>query len=491
MARRKRNAARSPGSKGSRYKQVGSEVVLPRNNVAGKARAKRPGSDNDRGQTIRRTNAQYNPATTDAIRTRADVNTIIRELMRDEGIFSSAANAMVSLASNSGFKIAGYDSAGAMSLEVMGTAWILLDRLNTLHDYSTGFNDKAGVSTLVSTLTKDVVSSGGCGAELVLLPDFTPDRMVPVSYSSMEWAADGKGGRYPTQDNGDIELNIPTVFVAEYARHSNEAYAESPLRPGLPTTVYFNEFLEDTRRAVNRVGHSRMVATIVTEKLIAAAPDDIKNDPQKLQDYFQQQYDNVLAALEDLEPEDAVIGFDSVEFDVKDVGGVKSDYTPLLATLGNMQGASLKTPASVTGLRAEGGQGLSNAETLVYLQTVDSIRVPVEEVMSRALTLAVRLLGIEGSVRFELKPINLRPDDELEAYRGTRQKRILEALSWGLINDAEACYELGIRPQGLMAELSGTQFYTKSAAGGEAERESSTGRALNPGTPAKSGGDDQ
>ena len=304
--------------------------------------------------------------------------------------------------------------------------------------------------------------------------------------------ADGKGGRYPTQDNGDIELNIPTVFVAEYARHADEAYSQSPLRPGLSMTFHYNEFLDDTRRAVNRVGHSRMVATIITEKLMHSAPPSIKGDDEKLQEYFESQYSQVVEALEGLEPEDAVVGFDSVEFEVQDMGGTKSDYTPLLTTLGNMQGASLKTPASVTGLRASGGQGLSNAETLVYLQTVDSIRAPVEEVISRALTLAVRLLGVEGSVRFEFKPINLRPEDELEAYKGSQQKRILERLSWGLINDAEACYELGIRPQGLVSLLAGTRFYANEKNFvGEAERESSTGRALNPDTPAKSGGDDQ
>lgn len=465
---------------------------MPKGKVAGKARANRPGSEQDSGQTIRKTNAQYTPATMDTIRTRAEVNTIIRELIRDEGIFSSAANAMVSLAANSGYKIAGYDSAGAMSLEVMSTAYVLLDRLNTLSDYSQGFNDKPDMASLISTLTKDVVSSGGCGIEMVLLPDFTPERIVPLSYDSMEWASDGKGGRYPTQDNGEVELNIPTVFVAEYARHADEAYAQSPLRPGLSMTFHYNEFLDDTRRAVNRVGHSRMVATIVTEKLMNSAPSAIKGDDEKLQQYFETQYDAVVTALEELEPEDAVVGFDSVDFKVQDMGGNKADYTPLLTTLGNMQGASLKTPASVTGLRASGGQGLSNAETLVYLQTVDSIRAPVEEVVSRALTLAVRLLGVEGSVRFEFKPINLRPEDELEAYKGSQQKRILERLSWGLINDAEACYELGIRPQGSVALLAGTQFYaTSKSSGDEAERESSTGRALNPETPAKSGGDDQ
>ncbi|MCY1373916.1 hypothetical protein D9M69_612180 [compost metagenome] len=113
--------------------------------------------------------------------------------------------------------------------------------------------------------------------------------------------------------------------------------------------------------------------------------------------------------------------------------------------------------------------------------------------LSRALTLAVRLLGIEGNVYFEFLPVNLRPEDELEAYKGTKQKRILELLSYGLITDAEACYQLGVRPQGMFDTLAGTRFYagTASTAGDEGERESSTGRALNPGTPSKSGGDDQ
>ncbi|MNX90766.1 hypothetical protein D3C86_1228260 [compost metagenome] len=94
---------------------------------------------------------------------------------------------------------------------------------------------------------------------------------------------------------------------------------------------------------------------------------------------------------------------------------------------------------------------------------------------------------------FEFLPINLRPDAELEAYYGTRQKRILELLSWGVINDAQACYELGLRPQGLQSMLAGTQFYTKSKASDatETDRSTSAGAALSPDTPAQTGGDDQ
>lgn len=484
---------RTPNSQSSRYRNTGSGVVLPSRNLAGKSRASRPGSNLSRGDTIRNTIGTYVQNAISEVRSRQDINEILRVLMREDGLVSNAANSMVAIASQSGFRIAGRDSTGAMSMEVMSVAYSLLDRLNMIHDYSQGFNDKPGNKSLLATLQMDVIGTGGCGLELVLDPAFGPERLVPVGYSTIEWVADGKGGRYPTQDDGEIELNIPTVFIAEHNRNADEAYAASLLRPGLDHIIQFNEFLEDMHRSLNRVGHSRLVATLVAEKIAAAMPPEYQNDAEKSAKFFDDARTQVEEALAGLEPEDAIVSFDSVDYSVEDTGGSKSDYTSLLGTLGNLTGASLKTPASVSGLRAGGGQGLSNAETLIYLRVTEATRPPVEEVMSRALTLAIRLMGIDGYVSFEFMPINLRPEEELEAYKGTRQKRVLEQLSLGLINDAEACYLLGLRPQSMVAELAGTGFYSKnqSATSDEAERESSTGRALNPGTPSKSGGDDQ
>lgn len=493
----------TPGSKASRFSQAGADVVLPSKNLAGKSRAKRPGSDLDKGQTIRNTLNSYTKNAIKDIRERSDVNDIIRVLTREDGLFSSAANSMVALAANSGFRIAGYNAAGAMDLGVMSIAYSIMDRFSTLHDYSQGFNDKPGMQSLLSSLQIDVIGTGGCGVELVLDKTFGPERLVPVGYSTIVWEADGKGGRYPTQDGGEVNLNLPTVFIAEHNRNPDEAYAVSLLRPGLTHTINFNEFLEDTHRAVNRTGHSRLVATLIAEKVWAAAPDEVKADPDQRSAYFNEVRTQVEEALQGLEPEDALVAYDSVTYDIKDTGGSKSDYSPMLSTLGNLLGASLKTPASVSGLRAGGSQALSNAETLIYLKVVQAARPPVEEVLSRALTLACRLMGIEGYVYFEFMPVNLRPEEELEAYKGTKQKRILEKLSLGLINDADACYQLGIRPQGLMAELAGTGFYSGTSAakatdekdqgdaGDEGERDSSSGRALNPDTPSKSGGKDQ
>ena len=466
------------------------QVVLPSSGLVGKVRSARPGSDLKRGESIRNDSNNYTANAINNVRTRTDVNEIIQILMSEDGIFSSAANAMVALAAKSGFRIAAYSAEGVMDSEVMSVAYSILDKFDTLHDYSQGFNDKAGVQNLLATLQLDTIGTGGCGVELVIDEQFGPERLLPVGYSTITWESDGKGGRYPTQEDGEINLNLPNVFIAEHNKNADKGYSVSLLRPGLPQTFQFNEFLEDTHRSVTRTGHSRLISTIKQEDVKNMAPPEVQTDPEKMAAFYNQVKASVESALENLDPEDALVSYDSVSHVVEDIGGAKSDYSVLMATLGNLLGVSLKTPASVSGLRASGGQGLSNAETLIYLKVIEAARPPVEEVMSRALTLAVRLLGVDGYVKFEFNPINLRPDLELEAYRNAKQNRILSLLSYGLVNDARAAYELGIRPQEFTQVFAGSGFFSKASNDVSAERESSTGRALTPGTPVSSGGED-
>ena len=117
---------RTPGSKASRYQNKGAEVVLPTRNLAGKARSARPGSDLDRGEVIRNDLTQYIQNAISGVRNRQNINEVIRTLMREDGLFSSSANSMVALASQSGFRLAGRDSGGAMSMEVMSLAYVVL-----------------------------------------------------------------------------------------------------------------------------------------------------------------------------------------------------------------------------------------------------------------------------------------------------------------------------------------------------------------------------
>lgn len=482
--------ARKPRKRqGVTKSKASNDFELPSASLSGKVRTRNSTSDLARGDSIKNELRDYEANAIDKVRTRTDINEIIATLMTENGLVSSAANSMVAMAANSGYRLAAYDSTGAFSSEVMSAAFSVLDSIDSLHSYD-DFNDKPSIQTLLATLQLDVIATGGCGIELVLDEQYGADRLIPIPYSSIEWVSDGKGGRFPSQEDGDVLLNIPTVFIAEHNRKAEDSYSTSLLRPGIKQTFLYQSFLEDTHRAVTRTGHSRLISTISQEAVRSMAPAEISNDKAKMAAFYNSVKEGVQDSLQDLEPEDSLVSYDTVEHKVEDTGGSKADYSSLMTTLGNLLGVSLKTPASVSGLRAEGGQGLSNAETLIYLKVVEATRPPVAEAMSRALTLAVRLLGVDGHVKWVFDPIELRPSMELEAYKGTRQKRILEQLSFGVINDAEACYELGIRPQGLIKEFSGTGFYTTKQSDTSTEKVSSVGRALSPGTPESSGGDD-
>ena len=470
-------------------------IELPRMKTAGKARIKGPAGSKNKGDSISRDDRYTANKQSSAItRNRSSINKIIQELAQQDGIFSSAVNAIVTLSTNKGYKVAGYNANGTMDLGIMQAAYTLIDRLDGASTYE-AYSDKMSMRELINSLTIGVVTSGGCGVELVLDNDSFPDRLIPIDYSTIEWsAADDNGSRYPTQTDNDNDLNIPTVILAEHMRHPGSSYAVSMLRPGIEMTFMYMEFIEDMRRALRQTGNPRLLAKLVTEKVTQSMPQSVKDDPAKVREWMQAVYAEVSSALSNMEPEDAAVFWDSVEITIEQATGEKADYATLLKTMANMFGTSVKSPASALGLRVEGGQGLSNSETLIYMKTVGAVPYTVCSVLSRAFTLGIRLMGFEGSVKISPNAVELRPETELEAYYASKQNRILKQLSLGLINDAQACYELDLRPDMLTQTLAGTRFDDGEVASADAndpDRTNSAEASLNPGTPTKSGGEDQ
>jgi hypothetical protein len=263
----------------------------------------------------------------------------------------------------------------------------------------------------------------------------------------------------------------------------------------LNSSYHFNEFIEDMRRTLRRQGHGRLNVKLVTEVIMAAAPEDVKADAQKMKTWLSSIQDDVTSELQALNPEDALVFFDSAEVDLMKAEGEKADYVPLLNALSGQHATSLKTSPSILGLRLSGSQSLSNTESLVFLKVARGIQRPIEEVFSRAVTLATRLYGVDVYVKFKFDAINLRPEDELEAFKTMRQDRVFKLLSEGFLTDEEAAQELGTGPRAPGAPpLSGTGFMRGSSgvdATDASPNDDPQGRALQPQTPSKAGGDSQ
>jgi hypothetical protein len=152
-----------------------------------------------------------------------------------------------------------------------------------------------------------------------------------------------------------------------------------------------------------------------------------------------------------------------VTVDKVDSAGEKRDYRELLDALSNQAASALKSNSSMLGLRSGGSQNVAGVEAVLSTKMARMLQKPVEEVLSKALTLALRLYGVDAYCALKFDSIELRPESELEAHRAIRQARVLELLSNGRITDDEAQVMLGLGSMPSTAEeLSGTGFY-KSA----------------------------
>lgn len=455
-------AAQTPPARKSGRKMVPvGETSLPKG-VGGAAKAKTKAGQTESGTQISQLTSYLNKDLR-SLRTSSVPTEAVRILARMNGTVSAAVFSFVQVA-NTDHKILAYDSiTHEFSMEGSLLAQSILARFDTLYDYSEGFGDKQSVGSLKETLLREVVLTGADAAELVLDKQRLPDRLNVIAYETLRMVSDGKGGRYPEQQtSGDpVKLDIPTFFVAESNREAAYAYVFSMLEAAIEDAYIYNGFIQDMVRSVRRSGN-RLVVTLDTAKVVNTMPAAERNDPKKVKAYLEANLKTFTAIIDGLEPEDALVIYDTGKAEILDSKGEKSDYTYLMNALSGNLATSLKTSPSILGLRINGSQSLSNTESLVFLKVAAALHLPVETVLSRALTLACRLYGLDVYVNFKFDPIDLRPELELEAFKTMKQARVIEQWGLGLLTDDQAAMILTGKPRAPGAPaLSGTMFHQK------------------------------
>ena len=360
------------------------------------------------------------------------------------------------------FLAVGYNLDGTINPEATQAAQQLISRFNYLTDYNDGFSGMSSLHALAEVLAKELRLYGSCSAELALDKARLPNRIVPISTTQLEFMDDGTGYAYPVQKiNGqEINLDVPTFFYEVLDQDLLTAYSDSPMESALQAVLADTEFTNDVRRVIKRALHPRLDAKIVTELFRKGVPAEILGDSTKMREYVEQTIAGVQSTVNGLEPDDALVHFDSVEFDYINNGNVtlNREYEALQGMVNAKVATGTKAPPAVLGHGA-GSQNIASTETLLFLRYCEGVQLKLNSLFSRALTLGVRLMGVDCYIKFEFERIDLRPESELEAFRTMRQSRVLDQLSLGLISDEEAALQLtGSLPPAGAPKLSGTFF---------------------------------
>lgn len=484
-------------------------VVLPKSLVSKAKSSSRPSDSTPKGSELRDPQV-YNLLNNSVrnYRSATNITELMRHMARAEGSFATAVHNFVEVCFTD-YIVRAWDSAThQFSPEGTIAAYSVMSQMDTLYDYTEGFSNKKSINSILEMQLREAALTGAVAGEMILNKERLPDSFQVVGAETLKMISNGKGGFFPQQtiagQNDPVDLNIPTFWLDYVHPDPSMTTPRSMFEACLKMLIYFEEFMEEIRKVVRQSGHNRLKLVLNAEKVKATAPNSVKNDPVQLLAYYEAVKAAVTDQINQIEPEEALIMYDSIEADVVQSGmGSKQDYTPLLEVIIGQYSTAMKTPPSVLGLRlASGSQNTSSVEMLMFLKSAKALQRPVQTVMSRMLTLAVRLHGSDVYVDFEFAPLDLRPERELEAFKQTQQNRTLELLSVGFITDDEAAIRLGCfpRPPG-SADLSGTMFMNKQTAqGGETGDPSDSNHGDTPAgrsqqadkkIPRKAGGKDQ
>lgn len=403
-------------------------------------------------------------------RTGGTTRDVIRDFVRAAPDLSAAVTSYVRVGVTEGYTAFASNPDSTVNAEATQALHLVLTRLNLLSSNPKGHDDSLTIRSVSEIWAREIVQYGAMSGELVLDRALMPLKIQPIHSNQIRRypSADGKR-MIPKQSiaGEEISLDVPTFFQVGLDQDLLEAYPVSPIEPALQAVLFSADFMNDIRRIVKRALHPRMVVTINQEKFLKSLPPEVLGDTDALIAARDATIAELQRQLNDLRPEEAMVLFDSVGIDVVDHGNtnLSNEYK----VIQEMADAKMATGAKVlpTVLGKSGGTAnTASAEVLMFMKYVEgTVWAKLNEMFSKMLTLAVRLMGFDVAVTFTFNTIELRPESELEAFKSMKQSRILELLSFGFISDAQASLMLtGRLPPAGFKPLSGTRFRDSKAA---------------------------
>ena len=422
---------------------------------------------------------------TTTLRNGSDTWKIIRDFVASSPDLSAAVWSYVRLGLPQNYVAVAKNPDNTFNRDATLLVQQLITRFDLLPDYTTdGFTGPSSIRATSESMARELIQYGSLAGEVVLGKDRLPISVRPISTSQIKFVANKDKTLTPWQYVGaeKISLDYPTFIYISLDQDLLEPYSSSPIESAIKPVIFAEQFSNDITRIVSRVIHPRQKGRIDEEKVRKFLSPEAQTDNDLAVAELNAIISSIEQKINSLAPEEVLVYLDSLEFEVENSSnaGLSSEYTVLQEMINARLSAGSKTNGTVLGF-APGSSNIASSEIMLFMRScTGAVKAPVEEFWSRALTLAVRLFGFDVVVRFRFDPIDLRPDNELLAFKQTKQMIVLEQLSLGMISDDEACLQLtgSLAPVG-MKPLSGTMFKTLITGGPEPQGSTNSGSALN------------
>lgn len=404
-------------------------------------------------------------ANTDLLSYRSDPDTykLIRQYVAASPDLSNALFSYLRLGIPSDYTAICRNPDGTVNPEGTSTLQQLIARMCYIAPEGS-YSGGTSLRSISEQLAREIVLYGSFAAELILDDSMLPTRIQPISVTQIEyWPSKGGKGLAPFQKVGDqlISLSLPTVVILNLDQDILEPYSESMLQSALKPVQFSEQLAQDIHKVLLKAIHPRVHARINEENF---RRNGLSPEAQMDPNVANQELAATVATLKDqmsgLAVDDVLVYLDSLEIKTENSGssGLSSEYETLQAIADSRLAAGAKTMPAVLG--KGGNQNTASAEVLLFLKAADgSIKTKLDEGISRLMTTALRLLGVDCYVDFKYDDISMRPKEESLAFRQTKLSIDSDLLSMGVITDEEFSIRMtGELPPPGAPKLSGTMF---------------------------------
>lgn len=203
------------------------------------------------------------------------------------------------------------------------------------------------------------------------------------------------------------------------------AWIETAVFPAL----FLLMLLQDLRRVVANQGYPRLDLNLDIEKLKAAMPPGVANDPAKFREWVEATIDEVTTVYGSLEPDDAYVHTDVIT--VNDPigavgnGNLTQSVDELMQSLERMLVRAFKSIPFLMAARQTTTETQSNREWESYTVGIRIIQGKLGAVLNPLFTLALEAQGIQARVVFEFGEMS-----ESEALRRAQTEQVEIANEW-------------------------------------------------------------
>lgn len=419
-------------------------------------------------------------------RTSSDAQTLLKELFRTDPDCSAAVNAYLTT-SNTDLIYTVKDSTGEYSQDGARLLQQTIDRITRRNDYTLGYQPKSSINGIRESLKYMLLLRGAVGAELIFDKMMLPSEIRNVDMYYVKWYEKKPGEFKPQQETTEsgekISLDIPTFFTSTFRQDPTSPYTYSYFVSAINVIAARQQVINDLYRIMNVTGFPRIDLTVMEETVVKNAPSNIKDKPEELKKWVTGIVQGVANSFNGVAPDQPFSHTDSIQAKMindKNPGG-SLQIEDIIATLNAQNQAGLKAVSAFLG-RGNSGVNTATVEAQVFAMNAQELNEPIDYILSEVFTLALRMQGFDGIVEIKSRPVNLKPEIELEAQTVMKQSRLLEELSLGLISDEEYHLKMeGRIPLWNYPKLSGTNFRSNQVNTADVSPNSDPlGRAITP-----------